>query len=41
LKDDLVQVGQTIAIIETEEDDAVPAVKQEANPEECRADKNC
>jgi 2-oxoglutarate dehydrogenase E2 component (dihydrolipoamide succinyltransferase) len=33
-KDDLVQVGQTIAIIETEEGDAVPAVKQEANPEE-------
>ena len=32
-KDDLVQVGQTIAIIETEGGDFVPIVKEEAAPE--------
>ncbi|SDX68672.1 2-oxoglutarate dehydrogenase E2 component (dihydrolipoamide succinyltransferase) [Flavobacterium degerlachei] len=32
-KDDLVQVGQTIAIIETEGGDLIPVVKQEAAPE--------
>lgn len=32
-KDDLVQVGQTIAIIETEGGDVVPVVKQEVAPE--------
>jgi 2-oxoglutarate dehydrogenase E2 component (dihydrolipoamide succinyltransferase) len=32
-KDDLVQVGQTIAIIETEEGEMVPIVKESATPE--------
>jgi 2-oxoglutarate dehydrogenase E2 component (dihydrolipoamide succinyltransferase) len=32
-KDDLVQVGQTIAIIEIEDGDVVPDVKQEVTPE--------
>jgi 2-oxoglutarate dehydrogenase E2 component (dihydrolipoamide succinyltransferase) len=32
-KDDLVQVGQTIAIIETEGGDLIPVVKQEVAPE--------
>jgi len=32
-KDDLVQVGQTIAIIETEGGELVPVVKEEASPE--------
>jgi 2-oxoglutarate dehydrogenase E2 component (dihydrolipoamide succinyltransferase) len=32
-KDDLVQVGQTIAIIETEDGDAVPVVEEAVSPE--------
>ncbi len=32
-KDDLVQVGQTIAIIETEDEDAVPVVEEAVSPE--------